>query len=142
MRWLILLSVLLFNACSSESTDEVQVIQKFTLIVNSSDGGSVNTVGGQYTKGSTVTVTATPNEGYTFSGWTGNSNSTEPTITLVMDGNISITASFTQIINKSEKTSNKKKFIENRSFVVKNINDFFLYNLSQNTLLNSLEDSF
>ena len=100
MRWLILLSVLLFNACSSESTDEVQVIQKFTLIVNSSDGGSVNTVGGQYTKGSSVTVTATPNEGYTFSGWSGNSNSTEPSITLVMDGNISITASFTQIINK------------------------------------------
>tara|TARA_B100001248_G_scaffold217058_1_gene172117 strand:- start:820 stop:1743 length:924 start_codon:yes stop_codon:yes gene_type:complete len=46
------------------------------------------------------------------------------------------------IINKSRKTSNSKKFIENRSFVVKNINDFFLYNLSQNTLLNSLEDSF
>ena len=91
---------IIINACSSESTDEVQAIQKFTLIVNSSDGGSVNTVGGQYTKGSTVTVTATPNEGYTFSGWTGNSNSTEPSITLVMDGNISITASFTQIINK------------------------------------------
>ena len=62
---------IIINACSSESTDEVQAIQKFTLIVNSSDGGSVNTVGGQYTKGSTVTVTATPNEGYTFSGWTG-----------------------------------------------------------------------
>ena len=91
---------IIINACSSESTDEVQAIQKFTLIVNSSDGGSVNTVGGQYTKGSTVTVTASPNEGYTFSGWTGNSNSTEPSITLVMDGNISITASFTKIINK------------------------------------------
>ncbi len=51
-------------------------------------------------------------------------------------------ADYYLIINKSEKTSNKKKFIENRSFVVKNINDFFLYNLSQNTLLNSLEDSF
>ena len=96
---LLLFSIILFS-CSSESTDEVQVIQKFTLIVNSSDGGSVNIVGGQYTKGSTVTVTATPNEGYTFSGWSGNSNSTEPSITLVMDGNISITASFTQIINK------------------------------------------
>ena len=100
MRRLILLFSLILFSCSSESTDEVQVIQKFTLIVNSSDGGSVNIVGGQYTKGSTVTVTATPNEGYTFSGWSGNSNSTEPSITLVMDGNISITASFTQIINK------------------------------------------
>ena len=46
------------------------------------------------------------------------------------------------IINKSRNTSNKKKFIENRSFIVKNINDFFLYNLNQNTLLNSLKDSF
>ena len=51
-------------------------------------------------------------------------------------------ADYYLIINKSRKTSNSKKFIENRSFVVKNINDFFLYNLSQNTLLNSLEDSF
>jgi uncharacterized repeat protein (TIGR02543 family) len=104
MRWLILLSALLFNACSSESTDDVTitppVIEKFTLIVNSSEGGSVNTVGGEYTKGSNVTITATPNQGYVFSGWSGNSNSTEPSITLVMEGNISITASFTQIINK------------------------------------------
>jgi hypothetical protein len=46
MRRLVLLSVILFNACSSESTDEVVItplIQKYTLIVNSSEGGSVNT---------------------------------------------------------------------------------------------------
>lgn len=104
MKRLILLSALLFNACSSESTDDVAitppVIEKFTLIVNSSEGGSVNTVGGEYTKGSNVTITAIPNQGYVFSGWGGNSNSTEPSITLVMEGNISITATFTQIINK------------------------------------------
>ena len=90
-----LLLLLIINSCSSESTDDV-----FTLIVNSSEGGTVNTVGGEYTKGSNVTITATPNKGYVFSGWSGNSNSTEPSITLVMDGNISITASFTKIINK------------------------------------------
>jgi uncharacterized repeat protein (TIGR02543 family) len=99
-----LLLIVVINACSSESTDDVTitppVIEKFTLIVNSSEGGSVNTVGGEYTKGSNVTITATPNQGYVFSGWSGNSNSTEPSITLVMEGNISITASFTQIINK------------------------------------------
>ena len=33
-----------------------------------------------------------------------------------------------------------KKIIENRTFIVKSINDFFLYNLSQNTLLNSIEN--
>ena len=46
------------------------------------------------------------------------------------------------IINNSTNPSYKKKFIENRSFIVKNINNFFLYNLNQNTLLNSLKDSF
>ena len=35
---------------------------------------------------------------------------------------------------------NDKKIIENRTFIVKSINDFFLYNLSQNTLLNSVEN--
>ena len=33
-----------------------------------------------------------------------------------------------------------KKITQNRSFLVKNINDFFLYSLSQNTLITSLEN--
>ena len=53
--------LLIINSCSSESTDDL-----FTLIVNSSEGGSVNIVGGEYAKGSNVTITATPNEGYVF----------------------------------------------------------------------------
>ena len=95
-----LLLLIIINSCTSESTDEVvitpAVIQKFTLIVNSSEGGSVSTVGGEYTKGSTVTVTATPNPGYSFAGWTGNSSSSESSISIVIQGNISITANFTQ----------------------------------------------
>ena len=35
-----------------------------------------------------------------------------------------------------------KKFIENRLFFIKHLNEFFLYNLNQNTLLNSLERRF
>ena len=37
-------------------------------------------------------------------------------------------------------SKNDKKIIKNRTFIVKSINDFFLYNLSQNTLLNSIEN--
>ena len=37
---------------------------------------------------------------------------------------------------------NKDELIKNRSFFTKKINEFFLYNLNQNTLLNSLERSF
>ena len=41
--------------------------------------------------------------------------------------------------NRSNMTFNKK-ITQNRSFLVKNINDFFLYSLSQNTLITSLEN--
>ena len=36
----------------------------------------------------------------------------------------------------------KKNYLENKSFLIKNINDFFLYNLNQNSLLRSLERKF
>ena len=38
------------------------------------------------------------------------------------------------------KFNNKKRLIELRYFFCKKINDFFLYNLNQNTLLSSLEN--
>lgn len=44
--------------------------------------------------------------------------------------------------NRSNKIDCTEKFIENRSFIVKNINNFFLYNLNQSTLLNILENKF
>ncbi len=43
---------------------------------------------------------------------------------------------------KSEKKYRADIFLEKRSFLIKKINDFFLYNLSQNTLLNILESRF
>ena len=35
-----------------------------------------------------------------------------------------------------------EKLINDRSFLIKNINDFFIYNLNQNTLINSIERKF
>lgn len=100
-----LLLLIIINSCSPDSTDEVDItppIQKYTLIVNSSEGGSVNTVGGEYVKGSSVTVTATPNPGFIFSGWTGNSSSVESSITINIEGNLSITANFEPLIDSYE----------------------------------------
>ena len=37
---------------------------------------------------------------------------------------------------------NNKKLIEKRLMILQNINDFFLYNLSQNTLLSNLEENY
>ena len=43
------------------------------------------------------------------------------------------------MINNSD---NNNIIIENRSFVMDKINDFFLYNLNQKTLLSSLKNNF
>ena len=40
---------------------------------------------------------------------------------------------------KSNKMTNYYDLIEKRSYIIKNINDFFLYNMSQKTLINSIE---
>lgn len=42
---------------------------EFILTVMASEGGTVNTAGGQYLNGSNVTLIATPKENYTFEGW-------------------------------------------------------------------------
>ena len=40
---------------------------------------------------------------------------------------------------KSNKMTNYYDLIEKRSYIIKNINDFFLYNMNQKTLINSIE---
>ena len=49
-----------------------------------------------YTPGDIVTLTAIPNSSALFSHWSGDSDSTEKTIEVVMDGNKSFTANFVQ----------------------------------------------
>ena len=43
---------------------------------------------------------------------------------------------------KSQRMLDNKKLIEKRLMILKNINDFFLYNLNQNTLLSNLEENY
>ena len=40
---------------------------------------------------------------------------------------------------KSKKMTNYYDLIEKRSYIIKNINDFFLYNMNQKTLISSVE---
>ena len=56
--------------CSSDSSDEV-IPQKpnYTLTVRWGEGGSVSSEGGSYESGKIVTLTATANAEYIFSGW-------------------------------------------------------------------------
>jgi len=73
----------------------------YQLTISSTSGGSVNVPGEgtrSYDAGTVVELVATPDEGYRFSGWTGDTaqvaspNSASTAIT--MKGNYSITATF------------------------------------------------
>ena len=52
-----------------------------------------------YNSGTSVTLTATPASGYTFSGWSGACSGTSTTCTVPMTAAKSVTASFTQVTN-------------------------------------------
>lgn len=70
--------------------------EEFTLTVNTSVGGSVSPSGGSYPEGTEVTLTATPDEGYVFDGWSGDASGTNTTISITMDSDKSITATFVE----------------------------------------------
>ena len=68
----ILLAILLITSCSKEDEiDKAISIISYQVSVLATDGGSVSTTGGVYELGSILTITATPNQGYEFIGWTG-----------------------------------------------------------------------
>ncbi|MGH7598389.1 MAG: InlB B-repeat-containing protein [bacterium] len=69
---------------------------QYTLTVNAAGEGNVtlNPTGGLYNTGTMVTLTATPDAGYQFSGWSGDlAGSTNPA-TIAMNADKNITATF------------------------------------------------
>ena len=75
----------------------------YTLTVekNNPDGGEVSP-SSTYSAGTTVTVEAAPSSGYHFVGWEGDKVSTDPTITFVLDKNVTIKAVFLTAAEISE----------------------------------------
>ena len=78
------------------STSTTTSVTQYSLTVTAGNGGSVSTSGGTYDDGSSVSITATPNDGYEFSGWNG-SNSTNSTISVTINSNTIIEALFTEV---------------------------------------------
>ncbi len=81
-----------------ESGSQEEPSTTFSLSVSSSQGGHVNKEPDKtsYASGAKVTLTAVPEPGYKFSGWSGDANGTQNPITIVMDGDKNITASFVE----------------------------------------------
>ena len=89
----------LISACSKDAglteTQLTNELVTFELIVTAAEGGTVNTAGGSFEENSSLTITATPNEGYIFSGWTGDASGTTNPLSITMDGDKNLTAIFT-----------------------------------------------
>jgi len=87
---------LLVLSCSSDETSTPVTppapIAKYTITFSAGDGGSVSTTGGEYEKGQTVTVTATPQGEYLFTSWS--DGNTDATRTITIDATKTITATF------------------------------------------------
>ena len=84
-------------SCSSDEistpvTPPPAPIVKYTITLSAGEGGTVSTTGGEFESGQTVSVTATPQGEYVFTGWSdGNTNATR---TITVSSNSSLTANF------------------------------------------------
>ena len=113
-KLLLLLLFIPLISCSSKEETPVQSLEQtpkpettpaptttqYTLTVSSEEGGSVSTEGGTYDEGTTITITATPSEGYEFVGWLG-SDETERELVISVNSNITLSPIF-QVIQTNE----------------------------------------
>ena len=61
-----------FISCSESSDDEASSNTDsvtYSVEISAASGGTVDSSGGSFDSGSTLTVTATPNSGYAFINW-------------------------------------------------------------------------
>ena len=88
------------TAQSDEGSFETQLeTLQFTLNVTNHGQGTVaiNPNNSLYDSGQVVTLTAVPDNGYLFTGWSGDASGMETPIQITMNGNKSVTASFAPV---------------------------------------------
>ena len=79
-----------------QTTTPEPVVTQYTLTVTASEGGSVSS-GGTFDDGTSVSVSATANEGYEFIGWEG-SDETINNISIILNADTSLNALFRAVV--------------------------------------------
>ena len=88
------------NVTANHTISATFVLGAYTLSITTIGSGSVarNPNQATYLFGTNVSMTATPDFGYQFSGWTGDVTSSLNPISIMMDGNKTVTATFTRVV--------------------------------------------
>ena len=76
-------------------TANFEQIPVYSISVSAEEGGSVSSQGGEYSEGTQVSITATADEGYEFSGWS--DGNTEATRVITASEDLTLTATFTEL---------------------------------------------
>ena len=82
----------------------------YTLTTGATNGTiTLNPPGGIYSSGTVVTVTATPNTGYTFGSWSGDLSGSGNPATITINGNKSVTANFSVLTPGSKQRAVRRE---------------------------------
>ena len=98
---LLCLSLVVLPACGGgQQEEEEEEEEKYLLTIATTPGGSTTPIPGtrSYVEGTDVSIVASADAGYVFAGWTGETstiaNVNDPSTTITMNGDYSITANF------------------------------------------------
>jgi len=99
-RLIIITSFIFLFKCAKEdqralNNASVEIKNKYTLDVSAGEGGSVSQNGGEYEEGIEIQITAIPDSGYIFDGWSDGNNEITRVIELKED--LKLVANFTLI---------------------------------------------
>ncbi|MFD2247973.1 InlB B-repeat-containing protein [Pontibacter ruber] len=96
-----------FTSGQTYTIEQTQTSTEYILTVNTTGNGTVtkNPDQATYTSGSTVSLTVTPATGYQFSGWSGDASGTTNPLSVTMNDNKAITATFTPVSSSQQVVS-------------------------------------
>lgn len=121
LLYISILSFILVYSCSTEDEDstpppsvqqpilEPEATQ-YTLTVTAGEGGTVSTEGGTYDEGTTITVTAIPDDGYEFVRWEG-SDETEIELVISINSNINLNAIYRELVSQFDSSIKYKVYV-------------------------------
>lgn len=126
------------TACSDgHILEDEETPVRYSLTLTAGSGGNVSTAQNEYQAGEEVTVTATPNEGYTFTAWleNGETVSDNPVYHFTMPSrNVSLNATFSEIPEEPEPDPNPEPG-SNRCLVV-----YYTWSGNSRSLANDMGD--